>query len=85
MVQTQFGASIKILGSDNGGEYIYSQLKKYLTDCGIIHQTSCVHTPQQNGVAESKNCHLLKVLDLSYLVLTSLKLFSLKLSLLLPT
>jgi hypothetical protein len=27
----------------------------------IIHQTSCAHTPQQNGVAERKNRHLLDV------------------------
>ena len=24
---------------------------------GIIHQSSCAHTPQQNGVAERKNRH----------------------------
>lgn len=46
MMQTQFGTAIKVLRSDNGEEYISSQLQKYLADCGIIHQTSCVHTPQ---------------------------------------
>lgn len=61
MVQTQFGASIKVLRSDNGGEYISSQLQTYLTECGIIHQTLCVHTPQQNGVIELKNRHLLEL------------------------
>ena len=28
---------------------------------GIIHQSSCVDTPQQNGVAERKNRHLFEV------------------------
>lgn len=28
---------------------------------GIIHQSSCAHTPQQNGVAERKHHHLLEI------------------------
>ncbi|KAA0067137.1 Cysteine-rich RLK (RECEPTOR-like protein kinase) 8 [Cucumis melo var. makuwa] len=28
---------------------------------GIVHQTSCAYTPQQNGVAERKNRHLVEV------------------------
>jgi hypothetical protein len=28
---------------------------------GIVHQTTCPDTPQQNGVAERKNRHLLEV------------------------
>lgn len=28
---------------------------------GIVHQSSCVDTPQQNGIAERKNKHLLEV------------------------
>ena len=27
----------------------------------MIHQSSCVNTPQQNGISERKNCHLLEM------------------------
>ena len=28
---------------------------------GILHQSSCAYTPQQNGVAERKNRHLVEI------------------------
>ena len=53
--------------SDNGGEYQSYDLQKYLEGRGIIHQTTCSNTPQQNGVAERKNRHLLKVVRASFI------------------
>ena len=61
MIQTQFQAKIQILKTDNALEYFKSTLGSYLLDHGIIHISSCVHTPQQNGVAERKNRHILEV------------------------
>ncbi|RVW42081.1 putative mitochondrial protein [Vitis vinifera] len=42
-----------------------SDLQKYLEGHDIIHQTTCSITPRQNGVAERKNRHLLKVVRAS--------------------
>ena len=52
--------SVKILRSDNGKEYVSNSFQKYMSHNGIFHQTSCVDTSSQNGVAERKNRHLLK-------------------------
>ncbi|KAL0641881.1 hypothetical protein Bca4012_102535 [Brassica carinata] len=60
-VSNQYNAKIKIFRSDNGGEYTGSAFKNHLAQHGILHQTSCPYTPQQNGVAERKNRHLMEV------------------------
>ncbi|KAL0641314.1 hypothetical protein Bca4012_102595 [Brassica carinata] len=60
-VTNHYNAKIKILRSDNGGEYISNAFKSHLAKHGIVHQTSCPYTPQQNGVAERKNRHLMEV------------------------
>ena len=38
------------------------EFHSFLQNERIISQRSCPSTPQQNGVAERKNCHLLDVL-----------------------
>ena len=60
-VETQFSTPIKILRSDSGGEYMSSEFHEFLHHKGIVSQRSCPYTPQQNGVAERKNRHLLDV------------------------
>ncbi|WZZ78411.1 hypothetical protein YC2023_098983 [Brassica napus] len=60
-VTNHYHAKIKILRSDNGGEYTSYAFKSHLDHHGILHQTSCPYTPQQNGVAERKNRHLMEV------------------------
>ncbi|KAJ9682154.1 hypothetical protein PVL29_018172 [Vitis rotundifolia] len=65
MIETQYNAKVRVLRSDNGGEYQNSDLQKYLEGHGIIHQTTYSNTPQQNGVAETKNRHLLEVVRAS--------------------
>ncbi|KAA0064303.1 Retrovirus-related Pol polyprotein from transposon TNT 1-94 [Cucumis melo var. makuwa] len=46
---------------DNGREFQNHNLSEFLTSKGIAHQTSCAYTPQQNGVVEQKNRHLVEV------------------------
>lgn len=59
LVKTQFNKKIKVLRSDNGQEFIC--LKSFFDKTGILHQTSCVDTAQQNGRVERKHKHILNV------------------------
>jgi transposase InsO family protein len=61
MVNTQFNWSIKIVRSVNGLEFTVGYMFKFFSQNGISHQTSCVDTPQQNGIVKRKHRHLLKV------------------------
>ena len=65
MVCSQYNAQVQVILSDNGGGYLSFELKWYLEAHGTIHQTICSDTPQQNGVGEWKNRHLLKVVRAS--------------------
>ena len=60
MTQTQFSAKLRVFSFDNGTEYMNRQFQKYFHQHGLIHQTSCPHTPEQNGVVERKNRHILE-------------------------
>lgn len=52
------GRRVKILCSNNGGEYVSHELNECLNDCKIRRQITCSYTPQQHGVSERKNRHL---------------------------
>ena len=56
----QFHTSIRILRSDNALECLSAHFSDFLSSHGILHQSSCAYTPQQNGVAERKNRHLVE-------------------------
>ncbi|PKU75385.1 Retrovirus-related Pol polyprotein from transposon TNT 1-94 [Dendrobium catenatum] len=60
MVEKQFSTHIKIFRSDGGGEYTSIQFQLFLSTNGILHQFSCPHTPQQNGLAERKHRHIIE-------------------------
>ena len=61
MAKTQFEKNVKIVRSDNGLEFTSGPMLQFYSEKGIIHQTSCVDTPQQNGRVERKHRHILNV------------------------
>uniref|UniRef100_A0A2N9FPR9 Integrase catalytic domain-containing protein n=1 Tax=Fagus sylvatica TaxID=28930 RepID=A0A2N9FPR9_FAGSY len=60
-ISNQFNAKLLAFRTDNAREYLDSVFQQFLESRGIIHQTSCVHTPQQNGIAERKNGPILAI------------------------
>ncbi|GKC91697.1 retrovirus-related pol polyprotein from transposon TNT 1-94, partial [Tanacetum coccineum] len=58
LARRQFKKDVKIVRSDNVTEF--TCLKSYFSQHGMIHQTSCPGTPQQNGRVE-RNRHILNV------------------------
>lgn len=55
LVENQADCKIKVVRSDNGGEYVSERFDRFFKKHGIQHQTSAAYTPQQNGRAERMN------------------------------
>jgi transposase InsO family protein len=58
MIENQFNVCVKTVRTDNGPEFL---IPSFYASKGIIHQLSCVETPQQNGRLERKHQHILNV------------------------
>jgi Integrase core domain len=61
-VENQYSAKIKVFRLDNGTEYVNKIFSELLKSKEILHQTTCINTPEQNGVSERKKsssseCH----------------------------
>ncbi|XP_026440725.1 uncharacterized protein LOC113339707 [Papaver somniferum] len=61
--QTQTGKKIRVLRSDNGGEYKSDPFLQVCHDGGIKRHFTVNKTPQQNGVAERMNRTLLEKVE----------------------
>lgn len=57
-VSKKISTTVKMFRSDNACELTFAD---YFAKQGIVHQYSCVETPQQNSVVERKHQHLLNV------------------------
>ena len=61
MVRNQFVVSIKRFRSNNAKDYFNTNLASFFRDLGVIQESSCVNTPQQNNLAERKIGHLVTI------------------------
>lgn len=59
--ENQFSGKVKIVRSDNGSEFSNNEAQGFYNEKGILHQTTCYYTPQQNGIVERKHRHLLEM------------------------
>ena len=60
-VVTQYSTMPKILRTDNALEFLQISLRTFCADHGIIHQTTCPHTSQQNNILERKHRQILDI------------------------
>jgi len=60
-VVNQFQHTVKIVRSDNALEFDTRECQLFFANHGMVHQTSCVDRPQQNGRVERKYRHLLEM------------------------
>lgn len=61
MVRTQFNMKVRRIRADNGSEFKSRFMLDFYASNGILLETSCTDTPQQNGVVERKHRHILEV------------------------
>jgi transposase InsO family protein len=60
LVENQTDKKIKVLRTDNGGEFYGNEFEEFCKKCGIARQKTTPYTPQQNGVAERMNMTLME-------------------------
>ncbi|XP_049350431.1 uncharacterized protein LOC125815076 [Solanum verrucosum] len=56
-----FGVSVKSIRTDNDTKNFNTECHRLCISLGIVHQRTCIHTPQQNGIAKRKHKHILEV------------------------
>lgn len=60
-VKNVFSSFVKLLRTDNGGEFFSYEFRAFMFDSGIEHQSTCAYTPHQNGVTERRHRTILNM------------------------
>ena len=60
LLENQAKRRVQAIRTDNGREYVNTELTQYLKSRGILHQTTVPYTPEQNGTAERLNRTLME-------------------------
>jgi transposase InsO family protein len=53
--EAECGRKLRVLRTDNGGEFTAAEFASYCTDEGVQHHYSAPYSPQQNDVVERHN------------------------------
>ena len=61
LLQNQFDTTPKCFRSDNARDFFNRQVSSFFEDTGIVHESSCPYTPEQNGASKRKIRHLMEV------------------------
>jgi transposase InsO family protein len=64
LVENLSERKIKVLRSNNGGEYTSNEFKDFCREEGIKRELKTPYNPQQNGVVERKNKSIVEVAKL---------------------
>jgi transposase InsO family protein len=54
-VEVETGRRLRVLRTDNGGEFTSVEFDTYCAEHGVMRQHTAPYTPQQNGVVERRN------------------------------
>jgi transposase InsO family protein len=55
IAEAECGRKLRVLRTDNGGEFMAAEFVSYYVDEGVQRHYSTLYSPQQNGVVERHN------------------------------
>jgi hypothetical protein len=55
IAEVECGRKLRVLRTDNGGEFMVAEFTSYCVDKGVHRHYSAMYSPQQNGVVERRN------------------------------